>query len=606
MGAIQPSESWNNHSFEEVEIYIKDQLNSKATAAQGTKADTALQLSEITSGEGNGTIAVRGHDVAVTGLGSAAYKEETAFATAAQGAKADKATTDIVNIKKDIKNLQAAAGGAAKLSVNTTWAELKGLRDNSQLVVGTWYRITDYQCTTTQGNTKSAGHVFDIIVRADSENKLNEEAYAAQHTGDAYFTGSNLSAWRLWYCLDNDTARFTWADSSANGKGVIYRMIDEWNNDAPYDFKNIQFNGVWEYWAYTFNWVNDNGDNSCEDLSISQQAHVNNEGGYSYTYGNIIKPCGADGNNHGFPFKLNACVFLNAESYDSGLYCGCYNNTFGSDCYNNVFKNSCYNNTFGNGCYSNTFDSDCYNNTFGHECYQNSFGEGCYSNSFGNSCHNNTFGNSGYSNTFGNNCYNNTFGNTYQNNTFGNDCRDNTFNNGCQCNAFGSFCRSNTFGSGCSNNSFGPYCQNNEFGSSCYYNSSGSRYQNNILGNNCQYNTFGNNCQYNAFGNNCQHNAFGNSCRYIKFAPDKKDETTKYNFYQSNHFGDSCQYILFKGIETAASKSQVQNYNFAQGLQGTSSKYLTIDGTRNRSYESKVAKNSTGAIKIYCEADSVQ
>lgn len=23
------------------------------------------------------------------------------------------------------------------------------------------------------------------------------------------------------------------------GKGVIYRMIDEWNNDCPYDFKNI-------------------------------------------------------------------------------------------------------------------------------------------------------------------------------------------------------------------------------------------------------------------------------------------------------------------------------------------------------------------------------
>ena len=555
MGAIQPSESWNNHSFEEVEIYIKDQLNSKATAAQG--------------------------------------------------AKADKATTDIVNIKKDIKNLQTAAGGAAKLSVNTTWAELKGLRDNSQLVAGTWYRITDYQCTTTQGNTKSAGHVFDIIVRADSENKLNEEAYAAQHTGDAYFTGSNLSAWRLWYCLDNDTTRFTWADSSANGKGVIYRMIDEWNNDIPYDFKNIQFYGFWERWAYTFNWVNDNGDNSCEDLSISQQAHVNNEGGYSYTYGNIIKPCGVDGNNHGFPFKLNACVFLNTESYDSGLYCGCYNNTFDSDCYNNVFKNSCYNNTFGNGCYNNTFNPDCYNNTFGHGCYQNSFGEGCYSNTFGNNCYSNTFGNSGYNNTFGNNCYNNTFGSTYQNNTFGNDCRDNTFNNGSQCNTFGSFCRSNTFGNDCRSNTFGPYCQNNAFGSSCYYNSSGPRYQNNTLGNNCQYNTFGNNCQYNAFGNNCQYNAFGNNCRYIKFAPDK-GATTKYNFYQSNHFGDSCQYILFKGEETASSKFQVQNYNFAQGLQGTHTTYLTIDGTRNRSYESKVAKNSTGTIKVYCEADSIQ
>ena len=28
---------------------------------------------------------------------------------------------------------------------------------------------------------------------------------------------------------------------SQKGKGVIYRMIDEFNNDVPYDFKNIQF-----------------------------------------------------------------------------------------------------------------------------------------------------------------------------------------------------------------------------------------------------------------------------------------------------------------------------------------------------------------------------
>lgn len=45
-----------------------------ATAAQGTKADTALQKADITSGTANGAIAVDGTDVAVKGLGSAAYK----------------------------------------------------------------------------------------------------------------------------------------------------------------------------------------------------------------------------------------------------------------------------------------------------------------------------------------------------------------------------------------------------------------------------------------------------------------------------------------------------------------------------------------------------
>lgn len=45
-----------------------------ATAAQGAKADTALQKADITSGTANGAIAVDGTDVAVKGLNSAAYK----------------------------------------------------------------------------------------------------------------------------------------------------------------------------------------------------------------------------------------------------------------------------------------------------------------------------------------------------------------------------------------------------------------------------------------------------------------------------------------------------------------------------------------------------
>lgn len=52
-----------------------------ATAAQGTKADSALQPSSITSGSANGTIAVSGSDVAVKGLGSAAYTEADAYDT---------------------------------------------------------------------------------------------------------------------------------------------------------------------------------------------------------------------------------------------------------------------------------------------------------------------------------------------------------------------------------------------------------------------------------------------------------------------------------------------------------------------------------------------
>ena len=88
------------------------------------------------------------------------------------------------------------------------------------------------------------------------------------------------------------------------------------------------------------------------------------------------------------------------------------------------------------------------------------------------------------------------------------------------------------------------------------------------------------------------------------FASDSS-ASTKYNYYQNNHFGDGCKYIVLKGAGDASNSKQLQNYNFAKGLQGTSSNYLNIDGVRNLSYETKVAKNSTGELKIYCEADLV-
>lgn len=53
-----------------------------ATSAQGTKADSALQQANIATGSANGTISVKGTDVPVKGLNSAAYVATSAFDTA--------------------------------------------------------------------------------------------------------------------------------------------------------------------------------------------------------------------------------------------------------------------------------------------------------------------------------------------------------------------------------------------------------------------------------------------------------------------------------------------------------------------------------------------
>ena len=328
-----------------------------------------------------------------------------------------------------------AISGMSKSLISITYNELKELRDNGKLIPGQQYRITDYECTTSQFETKSAGHKFDIIVIADDEKTLNENARAIKHEfetpiievkiyyhrndefiGDYltflddyefngqlcgrwvkhengvtdgepryiilnarvvdgqldkelneieqianifvddeeveypiedeepfgshsysfdrievidisdYFKNCHLESWQLKYCLDNDVSRFSWAltgrikaikvyetefdfyihvrypegdqdgkfawawvndsdystsfndvdlynfdssdlgftdtediipgetifeydgfsspvieYSSGEGKGVIFYMKDEWNNECPYDFKNIQF-----------------------------------------------------------------------------------------------------------------------------------------------------------------------------------------------------------------------------------------------------------------------------------------------------------------------------------------------------------------------------
>lgn len=56
-----------------------------------------------------------------------------------------------------------------------------------------------------------------------------------------------------------------------NGRGVIYRLIDEWNNDVGYDFKNIQF-------LMKNNWIYTIPTNVVSPDDISVDASVFNDG----------------------------------------------------------------------------------------------------------------------------------------------------------------------------------------------------------------------------------------------------------------------------------------------------------------------------------------
>ena len=333
---------------------------------------------------------------------------------------------------------------------NVSWEDLKLKRDNGELVPGSEYRITNYWATSNGDmSSRAVTNQFDIIVVADATNVLNETARAIRHDGDTYFPAeTKFEAWRLQYCINNDTNRFAWAVADADGgRGVIYRMVDEFENDVPYDFKGLQF----RRWAIT----------NVTSTKLTPEAVAN----YitSFVYASNGGKCFAYKNSNiyvnGTVMTVDSSTSAYYYTFDSGNGTDYSLSGGGQRVYGNKMreylvsgKAKLHSSVFlGNDCYYNTFGNDCYSNTFGAYCYSNTFGDDCYSSTFGDRC---------YSNTFGDDCYSSTFGNYYYSSTFGNDCSHNTF---------GDYCSYNTFGNDCSYNTFGDYCFYNTFGNDCYF-----------------------------------------------------------------------------------------------------------------------------------------
>lgn len=108
----------------DAKAYANGLAGNYATAEQGTLAASALQKADIATGSANGTISVKGTDVAVKGLGSAAYAATTAFdaagsASAAQTAAVSTAATDATN-----KANTAEANAKAYTDTALTWGTI--------------------------------------------------------------------------------------------------------------------------------------------------------------------------------------------------------------------------------------------------------------------------------------------------------------------------------------------------------------------------------------------------------------------------------------------------------------------------------------------------
>ena len=285
-----------------------------------------------------------------------------------------------------------------------------------------------------------------------------------------YFSGMRLEAWKLKYTLENDRLKYYWADP-VNGKGVIYRMIDEYENDLPYDFKNIQFKRykitsfakktelVGKYyglndlegtvlpdtaiiaaydfiWAYTFTTKVASNGSYIETTTLNKYIGINDENRTPYCSKNTF----GDTNRYLFDLldEYNSYVLGNNVIYseidlideENPVYMYLpVSNTIGNDFYNNTIGVFFDNNTIGARFNNNTIGDYFYSNTIGDRVSSNTIGDRVSSNTIGVFFDNNTIGNDFRYNTIGNSFSDNTIGNDFNSNTIGNSFCYNTIKN---------------------------------------------------------------------------------------------------------------------------------------------------------------------------------
>ena len=456
-----------------------------------------------------------------------------------------------------------------------TWAQLREARDAGNLIPGQYYRITDYVTTVNEAtitNARSAGHPFDILVRADSASTLNEQAWAVKHEGDTYFKDARLEAWELKYRLDNvqwSKQAGTYVTDEENGytflligditiSGHTYKLlqgfgmyVEDWSNYAlmetvaegeqiicyygvPEEFDPEEpevvgtasgIEEVTEVGKGTITWMKDEHGNECPyDFKNIQYKRWMTTDSVSGREGLGGKYMVADPDN--YPLGLSV---EDAEDF-------IWTYTFSSD--NAGGEQTDYSLTAEHQVHDNTMKAN------GTELNNITF--------FGNDCYGMSFGNRNYNISFGNNCNSMSFGNSNSAMSFGNE------NSGL------------SFGNSNGNMSFGNKNHNMSFGNDCYGMSFGKSNGNM---------SFGNGNRDMSFGNNNYSMSFGNNCRYG---------------------------TITEGVQYVDIPANTWNFQLLNGLAGTnSSSHLAPSFATQKAYTQVACKNSSGQLKIYVPGDLV-
>ena len=200
--------------------YADGLADNYATAAQGAKADSALQKADIVSGTTNGTISVKGSNVAVKGLGSAAYTASTAYATAAQGAKADSA----------LQKASITTGSAnGTIAVGGTDVQVKGLGSAAYKAAGSASGNVPVNgaALSTTANVPIVTNASGQLV-SHASGALGTAAFAATTSFDAAGTAQNLVSALEEGAVATNTSAIAALDSRIDTlEGTTYTAITE-------------------------------------------------------------------------------------------------------------------------------------------------------------------------------------------------------------------------------------------------------------------------------------------------------------------------------------------------------------------------------------------
>ena len=483
-------------------------------------------------------------------------------------------------------------------TISKTYAELKALKDASQLVAGQYYKITDFQLkwwnqSVNDISVKTSTTIEPLNVLAIAVNKFAVNAYSDLYPTDI-----------IYYDFDAFSVFGMIIEYGAiNGiKGWINRRIDTTRNiDIPFDWRHMTVNCCRPNLSSIETWDSSKVYNQYDVVKIDNKLY------YCAVY--VSRPSGTS--------PLNSDIWRQLSPYREGLTYFPTNEQWGFKVYKPdgnylvnlpvdtstriqkyIFSNSdpesnqavnyvdnARNIKIGPTSNSNIFLGITENNTFGGSCGFNLFGTYFMGNLAGDYFNQNVTGTQCQLNNFGSTFAENIAGNVshyqyFKNNTFISNTTKNHFPYGAERNIFENNTDKNLFGYSCRDNKISSYFKSNILPTNLFHeNTLSQNFSNNKIpewhfSNNVTLGLFTNNNL--AGGGQYILNVFGAGCRDNTFNGQFNNNTIGQDFWD-NQIGINFTNNIFN----SSNHSNVIGENFVYNIVGASFKYNTVGNNCN-------------------------